>query len=324
VCWTPAVRKSGRLEAADGQSADRSDPLRLPLLFLKAGLAGGRLPAAVLDRQNQRFDRSANMLRLRARVATTHAIPAYGGFQLDENALHQIAEAMGNGTVLMQYNHDLARPSSAVIIATGVEPTEDGHLAAWVEFDVDEDEWELFEQEKRAVGAPGGMSFSTTETFATRGESPYDIEIAADASYFDNDLIVSAAGEALPGELSIELARLYQFSWTPDPKVLIDIAAQIVISMPGDLLSAYLYDFANRFRKKLERQPRQPIFELRVRRTPISRSTKIKLIAADDDKLRQAMREIPEILRAEGQTSYWYGSANRWHQIVSNEEDIDH
>ena len=30
-------------EAADGQSADRSDSLQLPLLFLKSGPAGGRL-----------------------------------------------------------------------------------------------------------------------------------------------------------------------------------------------------------------------------------------------------------------------------------------
>jgi hypothetical protein len=264
------------------------------------------------------------MLRLRARVASTHAIPAYGGFQLDESHLHQIAEAMGNGSVSMQYNHDLTRPSSAVIITTGVESTEDGHLAAWVEFDVDEDEWELFEQEKQAVGATGGMSFSSTETFATRGESPYDIEIAADASYFGDDLIVSAAEETLPGELSIELARLYQFSWTPDPKVLVDIAAQILMSMPGNLLSAYLYDFANRLRTKLAGQPQQPIFELRVRRTPVRQSTKIKLVATDSDELRQAMREIPEILRMEGQTSYWDSSANRWRQIDSNKDDLDH
>jgi hypothetical protein len=41
--WTPAVRTAVVAEAADGQSADGSGSLQLPLLFLKAGLAGGRL-----------------------------------------------------------------------------------------------------------------------------------------------------------------------------------------------------------------------------------------------------------------------------------------
>jgi hypothetical protein len=264
------------------------------------------------------------MLRVRARVATTHAVPAYGGICLDERAVRQIAKAMADGTVSMQYNHDLARPSSAVTVAAGVEPTEDGHLAAWVEFDVDEHEWELFEQEKRAAGAPGGMSFSTVETFATRGKPPYDLEIAADASYFDDDLILNAAQKALPGELSVELARLYQFSWVPEPKVIFDIAEQILMALPGNLLSEYLYDLANRFRVILAGRPRRPTFEVRVRRTPVSHSTKIKLVAADADELRRAMREIPEILRAESQAAYWDSSGDRWQQIGPKEDDIDH
>lgn len=259
------------------------------------------------------------MQRVRARVATTHPIRAYGGVQLAESAVRQIAEAMAAGRIPMQYNHDLSRPSTAVIIATGVEPTEDGHLAAWVEFDVDEDEWELYEQEKREAGAPGGMSFSTMEPFANRGEAPYDVEIAADAAYFDDAIIVSAAAEALPGELRVQLARYYQFAWIPEPKVVIDLAAQVLLSIPGEVLSAYLYDLAIRFRSKLAGKPQKPIFELRVRRTPISRSTRIKLVADDADELRQAMQAIPEILRAEGETAYWDNSARRWSKIQSKE-----
>jgi len=40
---TPAIRGVVVREAADGQSADRSGSLQLPLPFLKAGPAGGRL-----------------------------------------------------------------------------------------------------------------------------------------------------------------------------------------------------------------------------------------------------------------------------------------
>jgi hypothetical protein len=43
VCWTQPVRTALVPEAADGQSADRSGSLQVPLLFLKAGPAGGRL-----------------------------------------------------------------------------------------------------------------------------------------------------------------------------------------------------------------------------------------------------------------------------------------
>jgi hypothetical protein len=89
-------------------------------------------------------------------------------------------------------------------------------------------------------------------------------------------------------------------------------------------LSAYIYDFANRFRAKLAGRPQQPIFELRVRRTPVSRSTKVKLVTRDADELRQAMREIPEILRVEGQTSYWDDSTNRWRQVDYKKVDLDH
>ncbi len=221
------------------------------------------------------------MRRIRARVATTHAIPAYGGIQLHEDAVRQIAEAMANGRVPMRFNHDLTRPLSAVTVAAGVEPTEDGHLSAWVEFDVDEREWDQYEKETQAAGAPGGMSFSTVEPFASRGNSPYGLTISADASYFHDDLIVAAAEEVLPGEWSVELARLYQFSWIA----------------------------------RIAGQPKQPTFEFRVIRTPRSHTTEVKLTVADEDELRRAMREVPEILRAEGQVAYWDGTEGQWHQI---------
>lgn len=255
------------------------------------------------------------MLRVRARVATTHAIPAYGGIQLHEDAVRQIAEAMANGRVPMRFNHDLTRPLSAVTVAAGVEPTEDGHLSAWVEFDVDEREWDQYEKETQAAGAPGGMSFSTVEPFASRGNSPYGLTISADASYFHDDLIVAAAEEVLPGEWSVELARLYQFSWIPEPRVVFNLAVFILMSVPGNLLSSYLYDLANRFRARIAGQPKQPTFEFRVIRTPRSHTTEVKLTVADEDELRRAMREVPEILRAEGQVAYWDGTEGQWHQI---------
>jgi hypothetical protein len=261
------------------------------------------------------------MLRIRSRVATTHPIAAYDGFRLGDDQVHQIAQALEAETVPMQYNHDLARPSSAVVVAAGVEPTDDGYLAAWVEFDVDEDEWQRFKQECLAMGAPGGMSFSIVGTFANRGEPPYDLKIAADASYFDDDLLTAAAREALPDAVTVELARLYQFAWIPEPRVVIDIAEQILMSIPGNVFSSYLYDLASRFRARLLGHSSQPVFELRVRRTPACRSTKIKLVVKDDDELRRVMQEVPEILRVEAQAAYWDSTAVRWRQIYREQDE---
>jgi hypothetical protein len=53
LCRIPAVRTAAVPEAADGQSADGSGSLQLPLLFFKAGPAGGRLRRPPSRRQRQ-------------------------------------------------------------------------------------------------------------------------------------------------------------------------------------------------------------------------------------------------------------------------------
>ncbi len=125
------------------------------------------------------------------------------------------------------------------------------------------------------------------------------------------------------GPLSVELARLFQFSWVPEPKVILDVAEQILMALPGNLLSEYIFEFCSRLRMRLPEQSRPAIFELRIRRTPISRSTKIKLIVEDEDEFRRAMQEIPEILRAESQAMYWDKSDQRWRGIGSRDKDSD-
>jgi hypothetical protein len=58
---TPAVRTAVVPEAADGQSADRSGSLQLPLLFLKAGPAGGRLRRPSSRRQRHDGHRASSL-----------------------------------------------------------------------------------------------------------------------------------------------------------------------------------------------------------------------------------------------------------------------
>jgi hypothetical protein len=261
--------------------------------------------------------------RLRARVATTHPLPAYGGIRLAESAIRQLADQLATGGVPMTYQHDPVRPVNCMNVAAGIEKTEDGEFAAWIEFDVDEDEWQLYDQERQKAGAPGGWSFTTVDNFASRGQSPYDIEIAADASYFDDDFLLAVAGEILPGELTVTLGRLYQFSWVPDPKILIGIAQTTLMSIPANLLSSYLYDFARKFKAKLAGDSRMPTFEIRVRRQRRSKTTTIKITATDDYGLRQAMESVPEILRQEGKTAYWDDTNHRWEQIATGAGEGD-
>ena len=61
---TPAVRRAVVPEAADGQSADGPGSLQLPLLFLKAGPAGGRLRRPSSRRQHPDRDRQTQPSRL--------------------------------------------------------------------------------------------------------------------------------------------------------------------------------------------------------------------------------------------------------------------
>lgn len=189
--------------------------------------------------------------RIRARVATTHPLPAYGGIRLAESAIRQLADQLATGSVRTTFQHDSVRPVNCINVTAGIEKTEDGEFAAWIECDVDEDQWQLYDKECQAAGTPGGWSFSTVEPFASRGQQPYDMEIAADASYFSDDLLLTAAGESFPGELTITLGRLYQFSWIPDPKILVGIAQAALTSIPANLLSSYLYDLARKFKAKL-------------------------------------------------------------------------
>ena len=118
--------------------------------------------------------------------------------------------------------------------------------------------WDAWERECHALGVPGGFSSATGETFATRGGPPYDFQITADASDFDDDFIVRVAAETLPAETSVELGHLFQFSWVPDPKVIIGIATTVLSGIPGNLLASYLYDLAKKFRGRMDGGTRGP------------------------------------------------------------------
>lgn len=254
--------------------------------------------------------------RVRAIVATTHPMQAYGGIQLAQSVIRQLADQIAWGGIPMRYHHDLSRPVTGTNVIAGVEQMDDGEYAAWIEFDVDEDEWGLFEGERLAAGTRGGFSFSTAEPYASRGKPPFDVEISADAAYYDDKFVQGAATECLPKELTVELARLYQFSVAPDPKIVIDIVETVIVGISLNLLSAYLYDFLHRCKGKVSRGSPTPTFEIRMRRTRRSTNTTVKIEATDDAGLRRAMESLPDILSVEGRTASWDSSAHGWREVA--------
>jgi hypothetical protein len=191
---------------------------------------------------------------------------------------------------------------------------DDGELAAWVEFDVPTDEWELHESEIAALGAPGGFSYAASETFAMHGNDPYDFAVFADAGCFDQRLIMEAALASLHPRFSVKLAHLYQFSWAPEPKVVIEIAMAALMASPADLLSLMLTELCNRLLTGFQGRNAEEhlTFDMRVHRTPKTKTTEIKIRSKDLAELTQALQQVPDILRAEGETVFWKGPEERW------------
>lgn len=244
-------------------------------------------------------------VRIRSRVATTHPIAAYGGIQLSESVLHDMAKALRTGAVPMHVGHDIRRPLATSNVDAGVEKLEDGYLAVWAEFDVDADAWAEFEAERDASGAPGGISFSATEPI-TRDEQVRQavVAVAADASYFDDSTILRAARELeLVGTTGAE--RLYQFAFTPDPKVVLELATSVVTSHRPKVLADALYNAARIFIR-----PGLPTtYNISLRESPDSPSSlRVHLSTDDAEVLRHALSQIPSLLRTAARATYAFSS----------------
>jgi hypothetical protein len=242
-------------------------------------------------------------VRIRARVTTTHPVAAYGGIQLSEDVVRDIAAAIASGDMPMLFNHDLSRPMHTSNVVAGVEPTEDGYLAAWAEFDVEQSAWEAFEAERDALGAPGGMSFAAASPIPDHEElEESDILIAADAAHFSDE-------EILVGERKLSAlgkahgSRYYQFAVIPDSKVVFDFTIAVLGGVSLNVLAAILYDTAKSFLKPR----RATIFNLAVKQGRGGRrSLKLHLAADGPEALRVAMERAAEVLKSGAQGTYAY------------------
>ncbi|MFI9412854.1 hypothetical protein [Nocardia gamkensis] len=183
----------------------------------------------------------------------------------------------------MTFNHDPGRPLEVENVTAGVEDLDDGHRAVWVEFDVDEDDWAAIQKEIEEAGAPGGFSVGFLEPLEGVPIDG-DFQIAADAYYYSNDEILSAASH-LPSGQSVGIARIHQLSAAPDAAVYLAYGAGVLLSIPGNLLASMIYDAAKRF---LPSKSSRNVFKFE-RREADGTVTKAHIVTSDPEELRRAV-----------------------------------
>lgn len=230
--------------------------------------------------------------RARARLATTHAIPAYGGIKLGKGVMHQLAEALRNGSIPMHLNHDATRPLAVSNVESGVEQLDDGEWAAWAEFDVDSDEWSAWQDELAEKGAAGGMSFSFHEPVVD-ATSP-EVLVFADAHHFRDDDLRQAALTFSELGLRSSASRLYQFSFIPEALVVLELTAGALGSLGPNIAASYIYDCLKTFMAPCGERT---TFNIHVKfRASGARSVKIKFAAASTEDLKSIVAQTPGIL----------------------------
>jgi len=244
-------------------------------------------------------DGGVTMRRVRARLVTTHAVEAYGGVQLAESVVAEVADAVGRGIIPMLVDHDRSKPLQISNLRSGTERLPDGHLAAWAEFDVDAVAWETIKVGWREADAPGGISISLTTPL-----SGGDLEtgclavVAADAQHFTDSQIRDAVEELRRLECTAGGERLYQFSIEPAPAVLFDLVLPAVMSIGPNLAAAVIYDAARHFFTRPLRQGRV-VMDLTFRRDIYGeRVTTVHVEAGTPEQVRAALDGLPALLEA--------------------------
>jgi hypothetical protein len=150
--------------------------------------------------------------------------------------------------------------------------------------------------------------------------------IAGDASHFDDELIAAAAERLGQVGGPVSPQRLYQFSFDPLVKVVVELAEATAIGLPGNLLANYLYDSLRFFISR----GRPTIFNVTVRTTKRRRRVRVHLAAADDAALEGALTALPEVLRSAAGTVAYDAAAGGYVPVAiedapvpDEEKDLD-
>jgi hypothetical protein len=257
---------------------------------------------------------ASDRVEVEAIVTTSQPVPAYGGVQLDESVLYDIAEAIRSGSLPMLIGHDIRRPLNPTILDVQVRQRPDGYKEVWIRFIVDADAWAQFEEERAAFGAPGGFSFAFSEPIADlpplANESVAPVAIEADASHWsDEDLL--AAAEDFRAIGPVHVGRRYQFAFEP---LAIVILTLILAPIVTGLITNAIYDGLKRFLRGGERT----IFQFRIEREDGS-NVDARLETDDAEVLRHAIDAFDQLANAD-QLNEWNEDDQTWEELQQSSE----
>ncbi len=256
-------------------------------------------------------------VEVEAIVTTDQPVAAYGGIQVSEAVLQQLAEAIRSGSIPMLIGHDIRRPLDPTILEAKVRQRADGYKEVWIRFSVDADAWEEFERERDAAGAPGGFSYSASEHVAVvpaiNTLSAASVTLEADAYHWsDQDLL--AAAEDLRAVGSVNVGRRYQFGLEPIPIVVLTLG---VIPILTGLLANAIYGGLEPFLRK----GRRTTFQFHVEREG-GNVVDARLETDNPEALRNAIDSFDRLVNP-GQLYEWDENQQDWKPLRPNAERAD-
>jgi hypothetical protein len=250
---------------------------------------------------------------VRERLATTDYVRSYGGLKLSLENLESILQDLMAGTMETRLFHDARRPLRVENAKAEIEQRADGEYELWVEFDADEEGWAEYEAERDARGAPGGLSFTVTETFyelASRGgPTSVSVVVAGDAGHFTDEQI-QAAADALAGVGPVKGDRLFQFEIVSTALALVQFILQEGAQVPANVFASWLYDALRRLRPG----GGTPAVDLQVIEDGVGRRVTAHIPAQTDREVAKRAIEAWESVANQPGTWEWT-SDERWRTI---------
>jgi hypothetical protein len=244
-------------------------------------------------------------------VTTTQPSSAYGGLQLHPQVIRTVAEALRNGHAPMNALHDQRRRLDPRILKVEVRDTDDGYQGVWVEFEVEEEEWDK-------QGDMRGFSPSLIQPYLKPlpdNENP-SLRIAADAGHF-GDRELEEAAAILASHFSVEAGRLYQLSELPDPRVIVEMTVTTLQTLASNISASALYDALKVFLRRGNRAKETTDFNFRITGEAGKPVVEGALRTSNDEHLKQVLDTLKELQRPglEGKSLEFEPDSGKWKEL---------
>jgi hypothetical protein len=233
-------------------------------------------------------------------VATDDVVPVFGGVQLTEQALRELAQALSDGSVPMLANHDPRKPIDAKILVAEVRPTAQGTKGVWIEVEM-------------PVGAMEGMrgfSFGASVTALSVGPlGAPSVGLFADPARYTEAEIEEAATALAAAGVRVEAGVYLQFALSPEAVVLLTISLEVLVSIGA----AAIWDGIKRLMRRDE--PNELRFQVD---RPDGEKVTALIRTTDPDVAKAAIEELAPAVRDAVRLSY---GDEGWKEAGSSADD---